>query len=69
MIWNSDKKIKWLSKKIKQNWGELSDEEISSYQETPDAFYQAVQKKYGMFKDDIESSVQHLKSGYGFFGW
>lgn len=65
----TDKKIKWLNQKIKKNWEGLSDAEISSYQDTPDAFYQAVQKKYGMFKDDIERSVQHLKSGYGFFHW
>ena len=64
-----NKKIKWLSEKIKKNWGELSDEEIASYQEKPDAFYQAVQKKYGMFKDDIERSVRELKSGYSFFHW
>jgi len=64
-----DKKIKWLGEKIKQHWEMLSDEEIASYQERPDAFYQAVQKKYGMFKDDIERSMKQLKSGYSFFHW
>ena len=65
----ASKKLKRLHKKIKGNWDKLTDEEITSYQERPDAFYDAVKGKYGMFKDDAERRIEQLNSGYSFFNW
>ncbi len=62
-------KIKRLNTKIKKNWDKLSDEEIASYQEQPEAFYKAVKEKYGMFKDDAERRIKKLKAESRFFNW
>ena len=63
------KKLLRLNAKIKENWDRLTDDEIASYQTDPDAFFDAVKKKYGMFRDDAEKRITHLKGGHGFFSW
>lgn len=66
--WNQ-KKLQKLNKKIKGNWKKLTDEEIASYQESPDVFFDIVKKKYGIFREDAERRVMQLKRRPYFFSW
>ena len=63
------KRLKRLNSKIKKNWDKLTDNEIALYQENPAAFYEAVKKKYSIFKDDAERRIKEFKGGRNIFNW
>jgi hypothetical protein len=54
-------KLQKLNKKIKNNWKKLSDEEVSLYHDTPDAFFDIIKQKYSMFRNDAERRIAQLK--------
>lgn len=53
-------KGKWkeLKGKVKQQWGELTDDEISKMEGTYDELEGALQKHYGYRKDEIEKEIK-----------
>ncbi len=62
-------KLQKLNKKIKNNWKELTDEEIALYQSAPDMFFDVIKQKYSMFREDAERKLAQLKLSGTFFGW
>jgi hypothetical protein len=63
------KRLNRLNIAIKKNWAKLSDEEIALYQEKPEAFYDILKKRYGIFKSDAERRIKQFKVGYSIFNW
>lgn len=63
------KRLNRLNIAIKKNWAKLSDDEIALYQEKPEAFYDILKKRYGIFKSDAERRIKQFKVGYRIFNW
>ena len=51
-----------LNAEIKKTWGKLTDEEIGFQASMPDKFYEAVNSKYSIKRDEAEKTVKKLDS-------
>lgn len=55
----SEEAIK-LHTRIKETWTELSDDIIRLYEEKPDRFFGALEKKYAISKKDAQEIINQL---------
>ncbi len=57
---NSQTHAQKLTAEIKKIWGKLTDEEIAFQVSNPTKFYEAVNNKYSIRKDEAEKTVKKL---------
>lgn len=54
-----------LRNKVRQLWGQLSDDEIEHCEDQRDRFLNAVQKKYGIQKEKVDKTLREIERQCG----
>ena len=55
-------KFDQIKGKMKETWGNLTDDEVSYYDGKQDQFFGAVKEKYGIAKDAAEAKINEWSS-------
>lgn len=57
--------LKTLMGRIKEAWGELTDDEIAAFEGKRDRFFDAVQRKYGIARSEAERMLAQWERTVG----
>ena len=63
--------VKWklLRGRIKETWGDLSDDDLDRFEGQRDQFVGHVQERYGLSRDDVERRLEEIDRESGEAGW
>ncbi len=63
--------VKWkaLRSRIKETWGDLSDDDLDRFQGQRDQFVGHIQERYGMQRADVERRLDEIDRSGGEPGW
>jgi uncharacterized protein YjbJ (UPF0337 family) len=55
---------KQFTGKVREKWGELTDDELDQVKGRRDQFEGLIQKKYGLAKDEVKRQVDEFERSY-----
>ena len=63
--------VKWkeLRTRIKETWGDLTDEDLDRFDGHRDKFVGHIQERYGMSREDVERRLQEIDAAEGSTNW